>query len=92
MLYMVIERFKEGAAPKIYQRLRDKGRMMPEGLEYVSSWINLDFKICYQLMRTDEASLFQRWTDAWKDLMDFEIVPVRTSAEMVQTMAQEQDL
>jgi hypothetical protein len=62
---------------------------MPEGLEYVSSWIDLDFKICYQLMRTDEASLFPQWTDAWKDLMDFEIVPVRTSAEMVQTMVRE---
>jgi len=89
MLYMVIERFKDGAAPQIYQRLRGKGRMMPEGLEYVSSWIDLDFKICYQLMRTDEASLFPQWTDAWKDLMDFEIVPVRTSAEMVQTMVRE---
>jgi hypothetical protein len=86
MLYMVIERFKEGDAPQIYQRLRDKGRMMPEGLEYVSSWIDLDFKICYQLMRTENASLFSRWTDAWKDLMDFEIVPVRTSAEVISMM------
>jgi hypothetical protein len=86
MLYMVIERFKEGAAPQIYHRLRDKGRMMPEGLDYVSSWIDLDFKICYQLMRTENASLFPRWTDAWKDLMDFEIVPVRTSAEVTSMM------
>ena len=82
MLYMVIERFKDGAAPQIYQRLRGKGRMMPEGLEYVSSWIDLDFKICYQLMRTDEASLFPQWTDAWKDLMDFEILPVLSSADV----------
>ena len=89
MLYMVIEGFKEGAAPEIYQRLRDKGRMMPEGLEYVSSWIDLDFKICYQLMRTENASLFPRWTDAWKDLMNFEIVPVYTSAEAAQVMARE---
>lgn len=87
MLYMVIERFKEGAAPQIYQRLRDQGRMIPEGLEYVSSWIDLDFKICYQLMQTENASLFSRWTDAWKDLMDFEIVPVRTSAEAAQFIA-----
>ena len=48
MLYMVIERFKEGAAPEIYRRFHEKGRMMPEGLIYVSSWIDLDFKICYQ--------------------------------------------
>lgn len=87
MLYMVIERFKEGAAPQIYQRLRDKGRMMPEGLDYVSSWIDLDFKICYQLMSTENFSLFPLWTDAWKDLMDFTIVPVRTSAEAAQIIA-----
>ncbi|MBI1745061.1 MAG: DUF3303 family protein [Acidobacteria bacterium] len=49
MLYMVVERFKEGAAPAIYRRVRDKGRMLPEGLEYVSSWVDLDFKTCYQL-------------------------------------------
>ena len=87
MLYMVIERFKERAAPEIYRRLRDKGRMMPEGLEYVSSWIDLDFKTCYQLMRTEDESLFRRWTDAWDDLMEFEIVPVRTSVQMVDLMS-----
>ena len=87
MLYMVVERFKESAAPEIYRRLRDKGRMMPEGLEYVSSWIDLDFKTCYQLMRTEDESLFRRWTDAWDDLMEFEIVPVRTSVQMVDFMS-----
>jgi hypothetical protein len=87
MLYMVIERFKDGAVPQIYQRLREKGRMMPEGLEYVSSWINLDLTICYQLMRTEDATLFPMWTDNWKDLMEFKIIPVRTSAEVAQTMA-----
>jgi hypothetical protein len=80
MLYMVVERFKD--APAIYQRLREKGRMMPEGIEYVSSWIDGDLKICWQLMRTDDESLFEHWTDNWKDLMDFEIIPVRTSAEV----------
>lgn len=88
MLYMVIERFNKGAAPEIYRRLREKGRMMPEGLEYVSSWIDPDFTVCYQLMRTDDASLFSRWTDAWKDLFEFEIVPVRTSTEAAQIMAE----
>ena len=86
MLYMVIERFKEGAAPEVYRRARDRGRMMPEGLEYVSSWVDLDFKTCYQLMRTDDASLFAAWTKAWEDLVDFEIVPVRPSAEAAQAM------
>ena len=80
MLYMVIERFKD--APAIYQRLREKGRLMPDGLEYVSSWINADLTMCWQLMRTEEESLFQVWIDHWNDLMDFEIIPVRASAEV----------
>jgi len=84
MLYMVIERFKEGAAPEIYQRFRDKGRMMPERLEYVSSWIDLDFKVCWQLMQTEDFALFDAWIANWRDLIDFEIIPVRTSAEAVQ--------
>ncbi|MEY2526112.1 MAG: hypothetical protein QOE73_883 [Verrucomicrobiota bacterium] len=88
MLYMVYERFAEGGAPEIYRRLKERGRMMPEGLEYVSSWIDVDLTKCYQLMQTDDASLFPLWTDNWKDLMEFEIVPVRTSAEMVEFMAQ----
>ena len=87
MLYMVIERFKAGAAPEIYRRARDHGRMMPDGLEYVSSWVDLEFKTCYQLMRTVDASLFAVWTDACQDLVEFEIVPVRTSAEASQVIA-----
>jgi hypothetical protein len=87
MLYMVIERFKEGAAQEIYRRARDQGRMMPDGLEYVSSWVDLEFKTCYQLMRTDEATLFAVWMNAWHDLVAFEIVPVRTSAEAAQAIA-----
>jgi hypothetical protein len=92
MLYMVFERFKESAAPQIYQRLREKGRRMPEGLEYVSSWVDLEFKTCYQLMQTEDASLFPLWTDNWKDLMDFEIMPVRTSAETAALMTRENQL
>ena len=80
MLYMVIEQFKD--APAIYRRLREKGRMMPEGLEYVSSWVAVDLKTCWQLMRAEDESLFQSWIDNWKDLADFEVVPVRTSDEV----------
>jgi uncharacterized protein DUF3303 len=86
---MVIERFREGATPEIYRRFREKGRMMPAGLEYVSSWIDSDFKVCWQLMETDFA-LFDKWTDNWCDLMDFEIVAVRTSAEAVELMKKKQ--
>jgi hypothetical protein len=91
MLYMVVERFKEGAAPKIYERFREKGRMIPEGLEYISSWIDVDLKICYQLMETENVALFDRWIENWSDLMDFEIVPVRTSAKVVEIMPREKD-
>ena len=88
MLYMVIERFKD--APAIYRRLRENGRMMPDGLEYVSSWIDADLKVCWQLMRTEDESLLQVWTDNWKDLMDFEVVPVRTSTEVREMMEKQQ--
>jgi Protein of unknown function (DUF3303) len=86
MLYMVIEHYKDGAASAIYQRAREKGRMIPPGLEYVSSWVDMDYKTCYQLMRTDDRSLFDIWTNSWADLVDFEIVPVRTSAEASVTL------
>ena len=81
---MVIERFKD--APAIYQRLREKGRMMPEGLEYISSWIDADLKTCWQVMRAEDESLFQHWIGNWKDLVDFEIVPVHTSDEVGKLM------
>jgi type VI protein secretion system component VasF len=79
MLYMVIEQFKD--APEIYRRFRGKGRMMPDGLAYISSWIDTDLKVCYQLMETEDPALFPRWTENWDDLMEFKIVPVRTSVE-----------
>ena len=79
MLYMVIERFRDARA--VYRRLSERGRMMPEGLNYVFSWIDYDVKRCWQVMETDDATLFDRWTANWSDLVEFEIIPVRTSAE-----------
>ena len=81
---MVIERFKD--APAIYKRLDEKGRMMPEGLNYVSSWIDHNLNTCWQVMETEDFVLLERWIDNWKDLMEFEIIPVRTSAEVVELM------
>ena len=81
MLYMVIERFKEPGAVAVYRRARDRGRLLPPGLEYVSSWVDLDFRRCFQLMQTDDPHLFERWIEQWRDLVDFEVVPVRPSAE-----------
>ena len=90
MLYMVTEHFKD--APAIYRRFREKGRMMPNGLNYISSWIDIEFKVCYQLMETEDVTLFQRWTENWDDLMEFEILPVRSSAETSAIIAQENQL
>ena len=81
VLYMIIERFRDGDAVPVYRRFRDEGRLAPEGLRYVASWITLDMTICYQVMETDDPALISQWTDRWSDLVDFEIIPVRTSAE-----------
>jgi hypothetical protein len=86
MLYMVLETFKDGAAPEVYRRACERGRLMPKGLRYVSSWIDHDFKRCFQLMETEDASLFDAWIQAWADLVEFEVIPVRTSAEAAQIM------
>ncbi len=87
MLYMVIEKFKPGAAVEIYRRAREQGRLLPEGLRYVASWVDLEFNTCFQLMETEEASLFEVWCERWQDLGDFEIIPVRTSAEAFEIIA-----
>lgn len=78
---MVIEHFRSGRAPDVYHRFRDRGRLAPDGLRYVASWIDLNFERCFQVMETDNEALFKEWTENWKDLIEFEIVPVRTSAE-----------
>jgi len=81
MLYMVIEHFRAGQAPEVYRRFRERGRMTPDGLRYVTSWVDLKFERCFQVMEADDRALFKEWTANWDDLIDFEIVPVRTSAE-----------
>jgi hypothetical protein len=80
MRYMVVERFTHGAGP-VYERFAERGRMAPEGLVYVESWIDESLDRCFQVMETDDPSLFEAWTSAWADLATFEIVPVISSAE-----------
>lgn len=87
MLYMVIERFKGAGAVEVYRRAKEQGRMLPDGLEYLSSWVDPDFTVCFQLMETEDETLFAQWASKWNDLVDFEIVPVRTSAEAFQAIA-----
>jgi hypothetical protein len=81
VLFMVIERFKDGDAKAVYRRLRDQGRGVPDGLAYVGSWIEASFGRCFQLMECDDARLLQEWVAFWSDLIEFEIVPVVSSAE-----------
>ena len=81
MLFMIIERFRSGDPVPIYARFRSEGRLAPEGLTYVSSWVSEDLTHCYQLMETDKRELLDEWIRNWKDLVQFEVVPVVTSAE-----------
>ena len=80
-LYMVVERFKNKDAVAVYRRFRDCGRMAPEGLQYVSSWVDEMLERCYQLMQTDDRRLLDEWMSRWSDLVDFEVYPVITSQE-----------
>jgi hypothetical protein len=81
MLFMVIERYKNRDAVAVYRRARTQGRMLPVGLKYVDSWVEANFDRCFQLMECGDASLFEQWMQSWRDLVDFEIVPVVTSKE-----------
>jgi hypothetical protein len=87
MLYMVIEHFKNRDGVAVYRRYRERGRMMPEGLKYVDSWVEPSFERCFQLMECDDPSLFQQWTAQWQDLLEFEIIPVVTSKEAAEAIA-----
>ena len=87
MLFMVIERFKNRDAVPVYRRYREQGRMMPDGLTYVDSWVESDLGRCFQLMECDDPQLLQKWTKQWQDLVDFEIVSVVTSKEAAAAIA-----
>lgn len=79
MLFMVIERFKDRDPSPIYSRLRERGRMLPDGLRYVDSWVEANFDRCFQLVEAEDAMALQRWILQWRDLVEFEVVPVTQS-------------
>jgi Protein of unknown function (DUF3303) len=85
MLYMILEHFKGDPVP-VYRRFRDRGRLAPDGLRYISSWVTSDLQRCYQVMECEDRRLLQEWMDEWKDLVDFEVIPVVTSAEAASTI------
>jgi hypothetical protein len=87
MLFMIIEHFRDGDARPVYRRFRDRGRLAPEELRYVASWVTEDFRRCYQVMECDDPALLHQWMAQWQDLVDFEVVPVRTSAAAADAIA-----
>ena len=89
MRYMVIERFRDGDARPVYRRFRERGRMAPEGLTYVTSWVSMDMRTCWQVMECDDRAPLDAWMARWSDLVDFEVVEVLTSPEAAAKIAPE---
>ena len=87
MLYMIVEHFKNKDAVPVYRRFRDRGRLAPAGLTYVSSWVDEKLERCYQLMETDDRGLLDQWMVNWRDIVDFEVYPVMTSTEAVEKIS-----
>lgn len=88
MLFMIIERFKDNDMLPIYKRVRDEGRMFPEGLKYVDSWIEPNFSRCFQLMECEDLRLLQQWILKWRRSgVSFEIVPVLSSKDTQEVVA-----
>ena len=91
MLYMIVEHFKNGDPAPVYRRFRERGRMAPQGLEYVSSWVDEKLERCFQLMETSDISLLNEWIANWSDLVDFEIHPVISSKEAAERILSQTD-
>ena len=81
MLYMIIERFRNGDPVPVYRRFRERGRLAPEGLNYVNSWVTPDLTTCYQVMETEDRALLDEWLANWTDIVSFDVHPVITSPE-----------
>jgi hypothetical protein len=87
-LYMVIENFRNGDAVPVYRRFRDRGRVTPTGLLYLSSWVSDKLDRCYQLMETEDRALLEQWIASWNDIVDFEVYPVISSKEAAEKIGQ----
>ena len=87
MLYMIVERFMNRDPLPVYRRFRDRGRLTPEGLQYVSSWVDEKLERCFQLMETSDPKLLDEWIASWRDLAEFEVYPVISSKEAAERVA-----
>ena len=87
MQFVIIERFRNGDPVPVYRRFRDRGRLAPDGLRYVNSWVTTDLTTCYQVMECEDRALLDRWIAGWSDIVDFEVIPVMSSAEAAASVA-----
>ena len=87
---MIVEHFRNGDPAPVYRRFRERGRMAPDGLTYVSSWVDQDLSRCYQVMETADRRLLDQWMENWSDLIEFEVHPVITSSEAAERVARVQ--
>lgn len=87
MHFMIIEHFRNGDPVPVYRRFREHGRLAPEGLRYVGSWVTQDLAFCYQVMECEDRRLLDEWLARWQDIVDFEVVPVLTSPEALAAVA-----
>ena len=87
MLYMIVERFRDGDPLPVYQRFRDRGRLAPPDLQYVSSWVDEKFERCFQIMEAADRALLDQWMGHWTDIVDFDVFPVMTSKEAAEMIA-----
>ena len=87
MLYMIVDHFRGGDPVPVYRRFRDRGRMAPDGLRYVASWVTDDYRRCFQVMECDDPALLEQWMSNWRDLTDFEVIPVNSSADAAAAIA-----
>lgn len=92
MLFMVIEKFRNQDAQAAYDRFRDRGRQLPDGLVFHQSWVTADLDRCFQVMECDDVTLLQRWVGAWSDLVEFEILPVADSKETAAALEPERSV
>lgn len=86
-LYLIVEQFKNDNPVPVYRRFRDRGRLAPDGLKYISSWVDTELTHCYQIMETDNPALLDEWMAQWSDIIEFEVHPVITSAQAVEAIA-----
>ncbi len=87
MLFTVVEHFKNNDALPVYRRFRDRGRLAPEGVQYISSWVDDKLERCFQIMEANERDLLERWIQNWSDIVDFEVYPVLSSKEAAEKVA-----